>query len=161
MLPTQGNSASQVFNLVQVGCRLVAHLARVGSNLAKLKRLPNSSHVFHRLANSANSRHVLLFLGNCAVVVRQSNGFLPSLVGFGSNHLATCMQLLILKLGRVWSSWEYRLARAKTSFTHATFSAMFSMRFRVRGALFPPHTCFVTNHRVDLKRNYHKFRLYM
>ena len=43
--PHSSNSA--VFDLVEVGCRLATHLARVGLNLAKLKRSPNSGQVYH------------------------------------------------------------------------------------------------------------------
>ena len=84
ILPTQANSI-QAFSLDEVGYRLAFHLARVGwvgsgwHEPIKLKFSLNSSKVFHRLATSANSSQViLLFLGDCPVVVRELNGFLAS-----------------------------------------------------------------------------------
>ena len=72
-------------------------LDQVGLNLIKLRFSPNSSQFFHRLATSANSRHVLLLLlCDYAVVFRQLNGFLQAgstwAVSFG--HLP--MQVLVL-----------------------------------------------------------------
>ena len=90
-------------------------LSRVGLNLIKLKFSPNSIQVFHRLAISANSRQVVLFLlRDYAVVFRQLNGFLQAgstwryRLAFGHPP----MQVLIL-LARVGLSWEYHFARAK------------------------------------------------
>ena len=71
-------------------------LVRVGLDLIKLKLSPKSSQDFHHLANS--SQVVFLLLGDCAVAVRQLNGFLDLAVPFYHPP----MQVLILKLGSSW-----------------------------------------------------------
>ena len=86
-------------------------LDRIGLNLFKLKFSPNSSQVFHHLATSANSRQsVLLLLGDCLVVVRQSNGFLQA----GSTWRYCLCPPADAKFDLVtWLelAWEYRLVR--------------------------------------------------
>ena len=97
VLPTPANS-SQFFNLARVGYLLATYLARADLNLSKVIS-PKPSHVFLRLATSANScQVVLLLLGDCLVVVRQ---------------------LMVFLLAD--STWQYRLATADASSDFATW----------------------------------------
>ena len=80
-LPNGASNSSQVFTLDGAGYRLATHMARVGVglNLIKLKFSPNSSHIFLRLATSANFLQVvLLLLCEYAFIFRQLSGFLAS-----------------------------------------------------------------------------------
>ena len=91
-------------------------LDRVGLNLIKLKFSPNSSHVFHRLATSANSSQ---FSPSCFVIVMWLRGRIQTVERFLANWPDLTvpfghppMQFWFCNLARVGLSWEYRLCRA-------------------------------------------------